>query len=57
VGKSKPRETPVPSNVATTVRTVDDYRDEDSDVPLVDKSTRTLRQWIDRVGDDLAERG
>jgi len=55
-GKSKPRETPVPSNVATTVRTVDDYRDEDSDVPVVDKSTRTLRRWIDRVGDDLAER-
>jgi len=54
-GKSKPRETPMPSNLATTIRTVDDYRDEDSDVPVVDKSTRTLRRWIDRAGDNLAD--
>jgi len=54
-GKSKPRETPVPSNLATTITTVDDVRDEDSDIPVVDVSTRTLRRWIDRVGNELAE--
>jgi len=54
-GKGKPRETPVPSNLATTITTVDDVREEDSDVPVVDKSTRTLRRWIDRAGNKIAE--
>lgn len=54
-GKSKPRETPCPANLATTINTIDDVRDEDSDVPVVNRSTRTLRRWIDRTGDELAE--
>lgn len=54
-GKSKPRETPCPAHLATTINTIDDVRDEDSDIPVVNRSTRTLRRWIDRAGDELAE--
>lgn len=43
-GKSKPRETPVPENLATTIRTVADVRDVPDDEPLIERSTRTLRR-------------
>lgn len=42
----KYRETPVPPNLATTIRTIDDIREEPSTAPLVDVSTRTLRRWV-----------
>ncbi|MFC7226297.1 site-specific integrase [Salinirubellus salinus] len=51
----KYRETPVPADLATTIRTVDDVRDQDSDDPLVDVTTRTLRRWMDRAGLELQE--
>jgi integrase len=53
--KTTPRETPVPENLATTINTVDDVREEDSSTPVVDVSTRTLRRWVARAGQDLAE--
>ena len=51
----KYRETPVPPSLATTIRTVDDVREEPSDAPLVDVSTRTLRRWVAARGTELAE--
>lgn len=53
----KYRETPVPRDLATTIRTVDDVRSEPSSYSLVDiTSTRSLRRWVrraaDRVDDD-----
>lgn len=48
------RQTPIPANLATTIETIDEYRDEASDVPLVAVSTRTLRRWIEDTRDALA---
>jgi integrase len=43
----KYRETPVPRDLATTIRTVDDVRDASSSASLVDiTSTRSLRRWV-----------
>ncbi|WP_324758166.1 site-specific integrase [Haloarcula montana] len=49
----KYRETPVPPNLATTIRTVGDIRDEPADEPAVDATTRTLRNWIGDATDEL----
>jgi len=48
----KYRETPVPRDLATTIRTVDDVRDAPSSTSLVGiTSTRSLRRWVtDAVG-------
>lgn len=51
----KYRETPIPQEWATTIRTVADVRDESEDFVLVDRSTRTLRRWMDDVGEQLAQ--
>jgi len=41
------RETPVPDELATQIRTIDDVRDESSDTPLVSvRTTQSLRNWI-----------
>ncbi|ESP86872.1 tyrosine-type recombinase/integrase, partial [Candidatus Halobonum tyrrellensis] len=50
----KYRETPVPPNLATTIRTVDDVREEPSDAPLVDASTRTVRRWVKQYAERAA---
>ncbi|WP_050007278.1 tyrosine-type recombinase/integrase [Haloarcula rubripromontorii] len=47
------RETPIPPNLATTIRTVGDVREEPTDAPLVDATTRTLRRWMDRATSNL----
>ncbi|WP_435551974.1 tyrosine-type recombinase/integrase [Natrinema sp. CGMCC1.2065] len=50
------RETPVPRDLATTIQTVDDVRDESSSESLVEiTSTRSLRRWIRSAADDLLE--
>lgn len=49
------RETPVPRDLATTIRTVDDVREGESSEPLLETTTRTLRRWVSRTGDELAE--
>jgi integrase len=50
------RETPVPRDLATTIATVDDFRDERSDVSLVDlTSTRSLRRWVTRAAAELED--
>jgi len=52
------RETPMPRDLATTISTVADVRDEDDSTPLVaTNATRTLRRWVERAADQLAEDG
>lgn len=51
----KYRETPVPRDVATRIETVADVRDVDQDTPLVDVTTRTLRNWVTSYGAVLSE--
>jgi integrase len=46
---SKYRETPVPADVYSTIQTLADVRPEGADVPLVDRSTRTLGRWVQRA--------
>ncbi|MEA5388331.1 tyrosine-type recombinase/integrase [Haloarculaceae archaeon H-GB11] len=52
---NKYRETPMPPNLATTIRTVGDVREKPTEDPLVDASTRTLRRWMDNATDELQE--
>lgn len=49
------RETPIPPNLATTIRTVGDVRDEPTDAPVVDVSKRTLRRWMTDATQTLVE--
>ncbi|RQG89333.1 tyrosine-type recombinase/integrase [Natrarchaeobius chitinivorans] len=50
------RETPVPRDLATTIRTVDDVRPESSSTSLVEiSSTRSLRRWLRSTADELAD--
>lgn len=49
------RETPIPDNLATTIRTIGHHRDASTDAPVVDVSTRTLRRWISTAADQLAD--
>jgi integrase len=51
----KYRETPIPPELATTIRTVGDVRDAAPTEPVVDRSTRTLRRWVGRAREGLAE--
>lgn len=51
----KYRETPVPSDLATTIRAADDYREDDSDTPIIPITTTSgLRKVIERRRDKLA---
>ncbi len=50
------RETPVPRDLATTIDTIDDYRDANASSPLVEiTSTRSLRRWVRSTADELYE--
>ena len=50
------RETPIPSELATMIRTAADYGDGDADDPILSiTSTRTLRRWVGSAGEQLAE--
>lgn len=52
----KYRETPVPQDLATTIRTIDDYRDAPASSSLVEvSSTRSLRRWVRSAADQLHE--
>ena len=50
----KDRETAIPSELATTIRTIGDVCDEAQEVPVVDVTTRTLRRWVSSIGDELS---
>jgi integrase len=49
------RQTPLPDQLATRIETIADVRPEGDSEPVVDVSTRTLRRWIDRYGEELAD--
>lgn len=50
------RETPVPQDLATTIRTIDDYRDAPANSSLVKvSSTQSLRRWVRSAADQLYE--
>ena len=56
------RETPVPRDLATTIRTIDDVRDASASSSLLEiTSTRSLRRWIqtaaDRLQDETGDEG
>ena len=51
----KYRETPLTSDTATKIEAIADVRDVSRDEPLVDVTTRTLRNWVSNAGDQLAE--
>jgi len=58
----KYREVPMPPNVANTIETAAEYRDEPDDYPIVTSqsnetgvSTRSLRRWIQSTAEHLAE--
>lgn len=51
----KYRETPLPNDLATTITTLVDLRDEDDTTPLIDVSRRTVERWVDRAAEQLAE--
>jgi len=48
------RQTPVPAQLATRIRTIAQHRDDPEEEPLIDASTRTLRRWITRTTDAIA---
>lgn len=50
------RETPMPTELATTIATVADVRPESESAPLIEPNhTRTLRRWVNRAAEQLAE--
>jgi integrase len=49
------RQPPIPSDLATRIKTIGDVRDEDPEEPVIDASTRTLRRWISAVCEDIAD--
>jgi integrase len=49
------RQTPLPDQLATRIETIADVRPEGDSAPVVDVSTRTLRRWIARYGEELAD--
>jgi integrase len=50
------RETPVPPTLAASINTLAEMREGGDDDPLLSvSSTRTLRRWVSRVGDRLAD--
>ncbi|MBZ6496002.1 tyrosine-type recombinase/integrase [Natrinema longum] len=51
------RETPVPRDLATTIRTVDDVRDAPTSSSLVEiTSTRSLRRWVRSAANQLYDK-
>jgi integrase len=50
------RETPIPENLATQIRTVADVRDDGPDEPVLSvSSTRALRRWLNGVTEEIAD--
>jgi len=49
------RETPIPSPLATTIRTIGDVRDAPDSRPIVTSSKRSIRRWVQKAREDIAE--
>ena len=52
----KYRETPISTELATTISTIADVRDASKTEPLLDVTTRILRRWVATRGLELADR-
>lgn len=50
---SKYRETPIPLGLAATIDAYADTRQGNADVPLVDRSTRTIQRWVETAANTL----
>ncbi len=57
VGKGdKYRETPINRDLATQIKTIDQYRPADSDEPLIEiETTASLRHWIKQTREEMAD--
>jgi integrase len=54
----KHREVPVPTSLKASMQAYGNTRDEAADVPLVNRSTNTLRRWVSRAAEEChAETG
>jgi integrase len=51
----KYRETPIPETLASSIRTIGEYRDEPIGEPVVPNPTRTLRYWMQNYRETMAE--
>ena len=52
----KYRETPIPNQLVTQIETIDDYRDESSESPILSvENTNSLRYWIKSTREELVE--
>jgi len=52
----KYRETPIPRDLANTIRTANEYRDEPASAPILSiTSTRTLRRWLNKAAERCRE--
>jgi integrase len=51
------RETPMPDELATTIRTIDDFREASSETAVVNSisTTRSLRRWVRQAADACGE--
>lgn len=49
------RETPIPDLLAERVRTINEYRPEPDDEPLVDSAPRSLRRWMQHAREELLD--
>ena len=55
-GKTGHRETPIGNDTVNTARIYRNAAGVRKDEPLVDVSTKTIRRWVARAGDDLASK-
>jgi integrase len=52
----KYRETPIPRDLATTIETIDDFRDAPSEKSILSiTTTRSLRRWVESAAEACAE--
>lgn len=49
------RQTPIPTDLAMRVETIDEYREAGGDEPVIQAAKRTMRRWIKRTVEALAE--
>jgi len=49
----KYREAPIPEALAAAIRSIGQFRDAPEDEPVVQKSTRTLRRWIEAYREEM----
>jgi integrase len=50
----KYREAPMPETLAASIRSIGEFRDASTATPVVEKSTRTLRRWVEQYRTRMA---